>query len=446
MKFSQHILITGFTFCALSSLSNAMEADFQRGFNPITIHGFDKLHERGLTGKGQSIAFIEERQTKDINACPYFSNKSGPIKLYDYSRNTVWDGFEDCSSLRYTHPDYESLIQDIKNDIPNYDNGHDKQVMGLAIGHKTPNFCGGAAPEASGIHYSRSVGYYTGGYILEDCLNIYNPMAGMGLYSCTGMLNRLLEGDLKEASYRTRVENRNNHIKTKYSQLQLDNPVDASLYEALIAALRSEAKVVNISEDMPHLTDPFDSYKIPALILDNLGRELQDQDKILVVTPGNDFNSDPQRESNFITQRNCVNAKRRFVKNGYLNSLASHSIIKQHLLIPLNVYPSEDTFLNNVNGSNRPLNYEWGNCAVCAVGTDIYFGHKKSTGTSLSAPLISALCTIANQVTQGKRSAPEIVQSVKSNAIPLHDKDGDQEMFGWGLINPIGTIDALEGK
>lgn len=81
------------------------------------------------------------------------------------------------------------------------------------------------------------------------------------------------------------------------------------------------------------------------------------------------------------------------------------------------------------------------------MGTTIYFDDKKhDSGTSLAAPILSALCTIAEQVAQGRFSAPEIVQSVKLNAIPLHDKDGDREMFGWGLINPLGTIDAIENR
>lgn len=64
MKFSSIILIAGFSFCALPTLSHAMGSDLQQGYNPIKIHGFDRLHERGLTGKGQSIAFIEEHPSK----------------------------------------------------------------------------------------------------------------------------------------------------------------------------------------------------------------------------------------------------------------------------------------------------------------------------------------------------------------------------------------------
>lgn len=437
MSLLHYLLIAGVSFCTLSSLCNAMDEDDQPGNNPIKVHGFDQLHKMGLTGEGQTIAFIEERQTKDINTHPFFFNKSeGSLKLFDYSRNTVWDGFENCFSLRYTDPDYRDIIQDIQTNVPDYSNGHDTQVIGLAIGHKTSSFCGGAVPEASGIQYNYSSCYYTdyrfGNYM-------YVHFAGMNQYTCLDILNGVLNRTLNE-EHRTGFNKKIQILQTKYSHLKLDQPVDSSLYEALIAAITSEAKVINISQNIPQLTDPFNNYMIPTHVLDALGLALQQNDKIMVITPGNDFNVPPEVEQYEIEQNSSV-AKRSFVKNTYLNCLALHPIISQRLLIPINVYPCEDTFFNYEQGSNRPLKYEWGKCAVCAVGTNIYFDTEKGeSGTSLAAPLVSSLCSIINQVSGGKLSAAEIVESVKSNTISL----GDQETYGHGLINPLGTIKAIK--
>jgi hypothetical protein len=72
-------------------------------------------------------------------------------------------------------------------------------------------------------------------------------------------------------------------------------------------------------------------------------------------------------------------------------------------------------------------------------GPSIRFdGKTVSNGTSLSAPTVASLVCLMKEANSDLKSY-EIVEKIKDNCLTL----GDKEKFGYGLINPLKTIESI---
>lgn len=422
--------------------------------NPIHLLGFQTLHEKGITGKGQTIAIIESIGGLAASIKPEGLQKresEGAIKIYDCSvRPHVLNGAENLNSQRYPlDKDLDGFIQDIYREPIQFPReatfrNHEIQTTYLAIG------TGGAAPAAVCRAYD----------VMTNCrvklqLRDFDFYIGEDLYSYSQLIdlaieNRCLGKPITQTSEpfdwdnSERVESRRRLYRTKLESISdplqqalQNNIIDSSLLQAITQACQHGRCIINMSMGLSIFCDPFNQLKVPVNILDTIGSALKNSDSILVLAATN------------------LDGQKDLYVNNYLRCFANHSEIKKRLLIvisleerpkreafeknALKIDPIEVVFPNNearyvrpALESNIPLNNGWESCAISSLGTNILFPDgSKSSGTSLAAPTVAGLCALVREV-YPDLMGDEVVEHIKSHAIQLYNNT----LFGHGLINP----------
>lgn len=414
--------------------------------NFLTLHGFDKVHQSGLRGEGQTVIFFESNV--DVQHPAFDENN---VMCYDVGRNIVVNG-EDKSSFRYTN-EYMSFLEGIYSDPARSRSDHGNHVIGIVVGQPTLIFLGGALPGAKAINVSyshihpqrcwRPVNgscYSTMGL---SCYGVWDAIEKKELdvqFKTCDWEHKLWEGlpmsPLDISIYQEDEKCRNEtKVNIKNSLLpvmdRLKSPADDSLLYAFQLAADLEGVAINVSAILASLCDPLNNFYMPERFIDIISESLVKKDKILVLSANNQ------------NKRNLSD----FDQQIYFKQLANHEKIGPRLLIAINVDVTNDApYIELPNdmmvgvrlfySSNYPGS-DLKDYAVSAFGSNIlsassFNGEQfvTNSGTSQSAPMVASLCALWKQK-DPSLSGVQIVQKIKDTAINLIDG----ETFGHGLIN-----------
>ncbi len=436
-------LIVSVVIVLSSSALFAADIPLEMHTDPIKLHGFDRVHARGIRGAGQTISMIEGMNEMVAKQLPdAFQSKD--IKVFDCSCSSYClKGSIDSSSYRYPpnlrSPYFNFPIfktdERMQQETSDYKD-HVIQTTSLALGMN------GAAPDACGKGFHITC-MYTSGLLdyhkYERC--------GSALFTYSEMLQHAYDhqvlygmekwGDNKESI----LQNWHKEIENSPFKEQLtEKTINPGVLDAVRHGASKQRSILNLSMRLTSLCDPFDDFRVPARILDHIAETLEATDSILVMAAAN-FGDDVEGQAKGIQK--------------YLQSFSQHERLKKRILIVINLEehdkkPNFERDLRNIlpvkiavfNGikkyvkphfsSNIPLDHGWDECAISAFGTNILFpGGVKSLGTSLATPLVSGGCALVWEA-HPQFSGPQVIQHIKDTAIPV----GDIKIYGHGLINP----------
>lgn len=374
--------------------------------DPIELHGFSICHRAGFTGAKQKVAVIEDRQSNfERNLIFKRSTNndidSGPqlMKYYDCSaRYPVLSGYEDKSPFRWSEEESDKIFCG-SMDVCEYEYKnnkseamrHDGQVIGLIVGNKTRHFCGGGAPNAVVSMYQYSLLY-------PNFLSTPSARIGTAHWSVFESIDSL---GLEPDKMRKRKDSCKKNLTLNDESSLINCPCDASILTAILEAAKT-SKVINMSMNFTSICSPTDlNFIVPNKILTQIGNALVENDSILVVA--------------------ATNSRGSMEYNGYLNSLAQHTDIKDRFLVVINGALSKKEAMDSVttldepveisfpaeqrqypvklySSSNYPNGQTWQDCAVTAIGTHIRFDENSiETGTSFATPLVTSLCALKRE-------------------------------------------------
>lgn len=420
---------------SINSISNGKNKSVFTPF--LSLHGFDKAHQAGFRGEGQTIIFFEGDGVDPQH--PIFE-KTEKIERYDVGRGSKICGV-DKSDFRYLQEEYQSFLTNIDSS-PNMQHGN--HVIGIAVGQpisleKKGNstldkkddkyfaFSGGAIPNGQAINISYSqVGFQN---------YIWYPVEGFNGIgrACYGVSDAFNNPNWHRQSYvcYPKVQEKFEEIQDTLIRERLKKPADDSLLDAFKLAGDLDGVAINISATLASLCDPLNNFLIPEKFLNQISATLEKNDKILI-----------------LSANNCSKNLSTFDKQPYFKQFAVHPKISPRFLIAVNVITSVEppfvqlpngtiTGVERFNSSNYP-GEDLKGYAVSAFGSNILSGWSSNgsnlfegqSGTSQSAPQVASLCTLWKQKCP-KLSGPEIVKKIKETAILLPDEAN----FGIGLIN-----------
>lgn len=413
--------------------------------NPITLHGLDIAHQKGLSGQGSSIAFLEGGV--DVNHLQF---KNDQIQIIDLSLDRLSMG-EDRAKFRYGRDPQQDHMRQERcflqlGAISNF-NDHGNHILGVALAHPkelsylsseyTPtlnkgNHPGGCCPSAKGIVYR-----YSNYYLYQSTYFHW----GSSVLSLRDLIDLKLMPDDKQSE----IEAFHARLQPPLSSVEKNiiekEPIDPSFLEALRLAIMGPAFAINCSLWPGHLMVPTNDFKIPDGILDELASLLEMHDKIVIWAAGNE------------TQ--CLET---YNKMTFSKQILAHPVLSKRMIFSINVCPTvaEDSNVLSVlkiKGQSIPFklysssNYPGDSLqSIClsAVGSEIVSGYlinefQKNSGTSESAPVIACIATLVKQKFP-KLTGIEVIQRLKDTARPL----GNPKFSGRGYVWAPKALDIDE--
>lgn len=432
---------------------------------PFIDIGWEDLHKQGLQGQGKNIIVLEGHCTFQANH-PAFQGLS--VSCFDFGCVPMCPvGFQDSSPFRFLS---DSLPLNIDFD-GNKDHG--QKVLSVLVGNASPkdNYPGGLIPQAQATlitFSSTTIPYRPRGWV-HPILRF----ASTAVYTFREASNLL---DPAKATELTKA-------LTSYLSLYpniWDQKIDNSIYEAFNHAFNTPGKVINASFQLQSPCDHKNLYQLTPHFLDFLSNGLEKNDKILIVTAGNnksDITASAEKTYNFPNIGETPNLTY-FERQGLIDTYhlefrqiifqqyAKHPSLKKRIRIVTNIVgvtnPEKDCLFPFQKDSKTSVTFKKGNSyTVCLEQSSNYpgadqdiqnitistFGTKVVTdphnrfslvsGTSFAAPAISGLLVLMDDYFQGKglsKTGPELLETLDASC---HLPTGFGKYYGRGIVDPL---------
>lgn len=451
--------------------------------SPVTFHGFSHAHAAGFKGEGQIIAFIEQASPDH----PQFFE--GQMTQIDLSHTVNHCGL-DKSPWRYSKEGWpghnkvttiNSLINSVGKEGGEKSPTHGNHVIGIAIGQPgnypyqfegnryEASFEGGCCPKAKALSFANSNLYPSNNLLAFHDLSVSIPAAGLCIYTLDDVLHNielggyklLPSGILKISSQKLVSPEDENYKRAQWIRQEIlkeinqffpeqdkeflkIRKIDDSTLLCFQEFFSSPSKILNCSCGLMALSDPLNDFKIPDTILNYLADNLEEKDKILILSA----NNQGQNLSEYAQQN-------------YFKCFANHPKLKERFLIAVNIVAQnkDDTNYGAVylpNGNTMTVGRGWlsnwpgerlKDFTVCALGNTLS-GYalpdnlngacfEVHNGTSEAAPVVASLCALIMQ--KDGLNGAQTVQRIKSTSIRF----GNPDYTGCGFIwapNALGLL------